>query len=90
MKADLHPDYATCKVKCGCGNTFLTRSTKPEIHVEICGACHPFFTGKQKFVDTAGRIQRFQEKFKWSGDAAQKTASAKANKKKPAAASAEE
>jgi large subunit ribosomal protein L31 len=88
MKADIHPDYQTCKVHCGCGNTFLTRSTRPEIHVEICAACHPFYTGKQKFVDTAGRIQRFQEKFKWSGDAAAKTA-AGTKAKKPAAATEE-
>jgi large subunit ribosomal protein L31 len=87
MKADIHPDYQTCKVHCGCGNTFLTRSTRPEIHVEICAACHPFYTGKQKFIDTAGRIQRFQEKFKWTGDAAQKTAASKPSAaKKPAAA----
>ena len=92
MKADIHPDYQTCKVHCGCGNTFLTRSTRPEIHVEICAACHPFYTGKQKFVDTAGRIQRFQEKFKWSGDAAQKTATSKpaAGKSKKATTSTEE
>ncbi len=89
MKADIHPDYQNCKVHCGCGNTFMTRSTRPEIHVEICAACHPFYTGKQKFVDTAGRIQRFQEKFKWSGDAAAKTA-ASAGAKKKVAAPAEE
>jgi large subunit ribosomal protein L31 len=89
MKADIHPDYATCKVHCGCGNTFLTRSTRPEIHVEICAACHPFYTGKQKFVDTAGRIQRFQEKFKWTGDAAKNKAAEKAGASKPAAAPAE-
>ena len=91
MKADIHPDYQNCKVHCGCGNTFMTRSTRPEIHVEICAACHPFYTGKQKFIDTAGRIQRFQEKFKWSGDAAQKTAASKpAAGKKKVAAPAEE
>ena len=90
MKTDIHPDYQTCKVHCGCGNTFLTRSSRPEIHVEICAACHPFYTGKQKFVDTAGRIQRFQEKFKWSGDAAQKMAATSKHgkaKAKPAATS---
>ncbi|MBI3724300.1 50S ribosomal protein L31 [bacterium] len=85
MKDEIHPDYQNCKVHCGCGNTFLTRSTKAEIHVEICGACHPFYTGKQKFVDTAGRIQRFQEKFKWTGDAAQRKAADKGPKKKVAA-----
>jgi large subunit ribosomal protein L31 len=82
MKTDIHPDYQNCKVHCGCGNTFMTRSTRPEIHVEICAACHPFYTGKQKFIDTAGRIQRFQEKFKWTGDAAQKTAALKGAAKK--------
>ena len=92
MKIDIHPDYANCKVHCGCGNTFMTRSTRPEIHVEICAACHPFYTGKQKFVDTAGRIQRFQEKFKWTGDAAQRTAAGKGMPKasKVAAPAAEE
>ena len=63
MKQGIHPDYVETKVKCGCGNTFTTRSTVPEIHVEICSVCHPFYTGKQKFVDTAGRIEKFQKKY---------------------------
>jgi len=63
MKADIHPKYVKCAVKCGCGNTFVTRATIPEINVEICSACHPFFTGNQKFVDSAGRVERFQKKF---------------------------
>ena len=63
MKDDIHPDYMETTVVCGCGNTFKTRSTKPKIHVEICSACHPFFTGKQKFVDTAGRVEKFQRKY---------------------------
>ena len=63
MKKDIHPNYVETKVKCGCGNTFTTRSTVPEIHVEICSVCHPFYTGKQKFVDTAGRIEKFQKKY---------------------------
>jgi large subunit ribosomal protein L31 len=63
MKKDIHPKYDVVKVRCGCGNTFETRSTAKEIHAEICSMCHPFFTGKQKFVDTAGRIERFQKKF---------------------------
>ena len=63
MKAKIHPEYVECMVSCGCGNKFKTRSTKPEIHVEICSACHPFFTGTQKFVDTAGRVKKFQKKF---------------------------
>lgn len=63
MKEKIHPKYDTCDVICGCGNTFTTRSTRKEIHVEICSACHPFFTGTQKFVDTAGRVEKFQKKF---------------------------
>ena len=63
MKAEIHPEYVLATVHCSCGNTFTTRSTKPELHVEICSACHPFYTGKQKFVDAAGRIERFQKKY---------------------------
>lgn len=62
MKADIHPDYVVATVRCSCGNTFTTRSTKDELHVEICSACHPFYTGKQKLVDTGGRVERFQRK----------------------------
>jgi large subunit ribosomal protein L31 len=63
VKAKIHPRYQTCTVHCACGNTFVTRSTLPKINVDICSACHPFFTGKQKFVDTAGRVERFSKKF---------------------------
>ena len=63
MKADIHPKYVECEVTCGCGNTFKTRATKPIITVEICSSCHPFFTGQQKYIDTAGRVERFQQKF---------------------------
>jgi len=63
MKKDIHPKYQSVVVRCGCGNTFQTSSTAKEIHAEICSACHPFYTGKQKFVDTAGRIERFQKKY---------------------------
>lgn len=63
MKKGIHPEYVTCLVKCGCGHSFETRSTVPQINVEICSNCHPFFTGQQKFVDTAGRVERFQKKF---------------------------
>jgi large subunit ribosomal protein L31 len=63
MKKDIHPRYIPTVVKCGCGSTFVTRSTQPEIKVDICSACHPFFTGKLKFIDTAGRIEKFQKKF---------------------------
>lgn len=63
MKKGIHPDYVEAKVVCSCGESFDTRSTKPEIHVEICSKCHPFYTGKQKFVDTGGRVQKFQDKW---------------------------
>ncbi len=65
MKAKIHPEYIESTVTCGCGNKFVTRSTKKTIMVEICSACHPFFTGKMKFVDTAGRIEKFQKKYNW-------------------------
>ena len=63
MKAKIHPKYITCNAHCACGNTFTTRSTMARINVDICSACHPFFTGKQKFVDTAGRVEKFSKKF---------------------------
>ena len=63
MKQGIHPDYVATKVTCSCGNTFTTRSTKPEMHVELCNQCHPFYTGKQKLVDTGGRVERFQRKY---------------------------
>ena len=64
MKKDIHPDYQEARVICACGETFVTRSTKKEIKIEICSKCHPFFTGKQKLVDTAGRLERFQRRYK--------------------------
>src|SRR5690349_14240058 len=70
MKKDIHPDYKESLVTCGCGNSFKTRSTRDKIAVEVCANCHPFYTGKQKFVDTAGMVEKFQRK--WKGDAAQK------------------
>ena len=62
MKTEIHPEYGLSHVRCACGNEFYTRSTKPDIHVEICSECHPFYTGKQKLVDTGGRVERFQRK----------------------------
>jgi large subunit ribosomal protein L31 len=62
MKKDIHPNYGKSIVTCSCGNTFETRSTVPEIHVEICSVCHPFYTGKQKLVDTAGRVDKFRSR----------------------------
>jgi large subunit ribosomal protein L31 len=63
MKKDIHPEYREATVKCVCGNEFKTRSTLKEINVEICSACHPFFTGQQKLVDSAGRVERFMKKY---------------------------
>ncbi len=63
MKKAIHPKYLECKVTCGCGETFVTRATKPEIRVEICSKCHPFYTGKQKLVDTAGRVEKFHRRY---------------------------
>lgn len=63
MKQDTHPNYEMTKITCVCGNVIETRSTVKDIQVEICSACHPFFTGKQKLVDTAGRIERFNKRF---------------------------
>lgn len=67
MKQGIHPEYKIATVTCACGNTFTTRSTKEEIHVEICSQCHPFFTGKQKIVDTGGRVERFLRKYGLQG-----------------------
>ena len=63
MKEGIHPKYTEVEVRCACGNTFKTRSTKPELHLEICSACHPFFTGRQKLIDTEGRVERFTKRF---------------------------
>ncbi|MDX1682733.1 MAG: 50S ribosomal protein L31 [Phycisphaeraceae bacterium] len=63
MKTEIHPDYVECEITCACGNSFSSRSTREKLHVDICSECHPFFTGKQKFVDTAGRVEKFQKKF---------------------------
>ncbi len=70
MKKGIHPEYKEALVTCGCGNSFTTRSTKDKIAIEVCGSCHPFYTGKQKFVDTAGMVEKFQRK--WAGQAAAK------------------
>lgn len=64
MKSDIHPNYEVTNVTCSCGNTFTTRSTKPgDMHIELCNECHPFFTGKQKLVDSGGRVERFQKRY---------------------------
>ena len=66
MKKGIHPEYVHSQVGCACGNKFETRSTMPEIRVEICSACHPFFTGKQKIVDTEGRVEKFNQRYRKS------------------------
>jgi large subunit ribosomal protein L31 len=83
VKQGIHPKYEEVEVRCACGNTFKTRSTKPELHLEICSACHPFFTGRQKLIDTEGRVERFTKKFGAQTSAQRKTAAtaAKAAKK---------
>ena len=63
MKPAIHPKYFDVEARCACGNTFKTRSTKPELHLEICNMCHPFFTGRQKLIDTEGRVERFTKRF---------------------------
>jgi ribosomal protein L31/cobalamin biosynthesis protein CbiM len=68
MRTGIHPEYVESKVHCSCGNTFITRSTKAELHIELCNKCHPFYTGQQKFVDTGGRVQRFSDKFGGAAD----------------------
>ncbi len=67
MKDGIHPGYVEAQVRCSCGNSFVTRSTKPEIHLELCNECHPFFTGKQKLVDSGGRVERFERRYKAAG-----------------------
>jgi len=63
MKADIHPGYEPALVRCSCGNSFVTRSTKADLHVELCSECHPFYTGKQKLVDSGGRIEKFERRY---------------------------
>jgi large subunit ribosomal protein L31 len=88
MKKGIHPKYMVTVVKCGCGNTFNTRSTQPELKVDICNACHPFYTGKLKFVDTAGRIEKFKTKFAGAGYASLKRGKKGAAEAAPVAAAA--
>jgi large subunit ribosomal protein L31 len=63
MKPKIHPEYVEATVHCACGNTFTTRSTKSQLHTEVCSVCHPFFTGEQRIVDTAGRVERFKKRY---------------------------
>jgi len=66
MKKDIHPDYQETTIKCACGAEYVTRSTKQNINVEICSSCHPFFTGKQKLIDTGGRVEKFRKRYNLS------------------------
>ena len=68
MKKNIHPKYIACTVHCGCGNNFVTRATVSELRVDICGSCHPYYSGKQKFVDTAGRVEKFRRRYNKAGD----------------------
>lgn len=63
MKPDIHPKYVECKVSCACGNSFITRATVPQLRLDLCAECHPFYTGKQKIVDTEGRVERFLQRY---------------------------
>jgi large subunit ribosomal protein L31 len=83
MKKGIHPEYVECKVTCGCGNSFTTRATVKSLTVEVCSNCHPFYTGQQRFVDTAGRVEKFQKKYQWNAKQAVTAAEAERKKKPP-------
>ena len=82
MKTEIHPEYVECTVTCGCGNTFITRSTRAQVNVEICSACHPFYTGKQRYVDSAGRVEKFQRKHGWEKSASKEHIEKRAQEEK--------
>jgi large subunit ribosomal protein L31 len=86
VKAGIHPKYFDVEARCACGNTFKTRSTKPELHLEICNSCHPFFTGRQKLIDTEGRVERFTKRFGTQTATARKEATKAARQAKTAKA----
>ena len=68
MKAEIHPEYVDATIACSCGSIIQTRATKPSMHIDVCSACHPFFTGEQRIVDTAGRVERFQRRYQMPSD----------------------
>ena len=88
MKKDIHPKYEEATVHCSCGNTFTTRSTKSDLHIELCSQCHPFYTGKQKLVDSGGRVERFKRRYDRKAEPA-KAAAAEAAPTKAEAPKAE-
>lgn len=81
MKEAIHPDYHPARVSCACGNTFVTRSTRGDMQIDVCSACHPFYTGTQKLIDTAGRVDRFRKRYEATKKLAPKAAPAKAEAK---------
>ncbi len=83
MKEAIHPKYFDVEARCACGATWKTRSTKPELHLEICSSCHPFFTGKQKLLDTEGRVERFSKKFGAQTSESRKTAARRRRRRRP-------
>jgi large subunit ribosomal protein L31 len=90
MKKDIHPKYEEATVHCSCGNTFTTRSTKPDLRVELCSQCHPFYTGKQKLVDSGGRVERFKRRYEKAEPVKAEPVKAKAVKAGPVKAEAPE
>ena len=90
MKKGIHPEYKDAVITCGCGETIVTRSTLGDAAVGICSKCHPFFTGKQKYVDTAGRVEKFQRRYGWGDGKAEQLAGDKKSAEQPAATPAEE
>lgn len=81
MRKGIHPDYKPTRITCGCGEVIETRSTVESITIEICSSCHPFYTGKQRLVDTAGRVEKFQRRYAWSDDSAKQAATNRRRKK---------
>jgi large subunit ribosomal protein L31 len=88
VKPEIHPKYHDVEARCACGATWKTRSTKPELHLEICSNCHPFFTGRQKLIDTEGRVERFTKKFGAQTVESRKAATKAQKDKKKASAAA--
>jgi large subunit ribosomal protein L31 len=84
VKTGIHPEYAESTVTCSCGNTFVTRSTEAELHVEMCNQCHPFYTGKQRLVDSGGRVERFRKRYGQIGAASTADAASPAEAEEPA------
>ena len=89
MKKDIHPEYGAATIRCGCGNSWETRATKSDMRIEVCSECHPFFTGEQRIVDTAGRVERFRRRFNLSEESGSTPAGAAAESESEAESEAE-